>query len=243
MYRFFCRREDAGADTIIVRDPGEVRHMKNVLRLQPGDEVTVFDEEGTAYGAAILDFTTAGARLAVKTRTAYAPRFPRLTVACALAKNAKMDDIVDKLTQLGVERIIPLNTGRVIVKWDARKASAHHKRWQMIASGACKQSGCGRVPFVDPVRTFTEVITRAADFDAVLIPTLEGDRAGLGTIMNGRAYKNILVCIGPEGDFTPQEISRAREAGCIPVTLGRNVLRVDTAAVAVAAVIMLASDT
>ncbi len=241
MHRFFCSKKAVTGNTIIINDTQELRHMKNVLRLKEGDDVVAFDEEGTSYPASIMDISAGSATLAVKERIPYTSSGIRLNVACALAKNARMDDIVDKLTQLGVERIIPMKTQRVIVKWDAKKEAAHHKRWQAIAVGASKQSGCGRVPLVDPVRTFQEVVGEAAHFDCALIPTLAGDRTSLKDSIGARHSGSILILIGPEGDFTPEEVEEALKAGCRPVTLGPYVLRVDTAAIAVAAFIMFSA--
>ncbi|PIP18804.1 MAG: 16S rRNA methyltransferase [Candidatus Omnitrophica bacterium CG23_combo_of_CG06-09_8_20_14_all_41_10] len=167
----------------------------------------------------------------------------RLTIACAIPKKSKFDDIVDKLTQLGVYRIIPLKTERVVVKLDKRKEELRSKRWNRIALSASQQSQRNNIPVVEPVQKFKDVLVRSKDFDLKLIPTLAGQRKSLPeVILSLLPMAKILVLIGPEGDFSDGEIKLALENGFIPVTLGDLVLRVDTAAIAVVSFIRLYGD-
>jgi 16S rRNA (uracil1498-N3)-methyltransferase len=154
-----------------------------------------------------------------------------------------MDDIIDKLTQVGVDRIIPMLTRRVIIKLDKERAGLRLARWQKLALAASGQSQRDSLPEICEFRKFSEVVAGSGEYDLKLIPALIGERRHLKEILGQGIYKNILVLIGPEGDFTPQELQAALEEGFIPVTLGERVLRVDTAAVAVAAFIKLIQGT
>jgi 16S rRNA (uracil1498-N3)-methyltransferase len=150
-----------------------------------------------------------------------------------------MDDIIDKLTQLGVDRIIPLETERVIVKWDKNQRVRHLERFQKIALNASQQSQRKALPVIEPIKDIKEVISTAAGYDLKLIPHLMGERKTLKEIFIKNRPKNILVLIGPEGDFSSAEVALAKRAGFIPVSLGDLVLRVETAAVAIASFIRL----
>jgi len=227
-----------------MEDEEQVHHLKNVLRLKAQEPVAVFDEAGNEYNCSILKIGE-NITLRIKSR-----RIPgelnvklRLTIACAIPKKSKFDDIVDKLTQLGVYRIIPLKTERVVVKLDKRKEELRSKRWNRIALSASQQSQRNNIPVVEPVQKFKDVLVRSKDFDLKLIPTLAGQRKSLPeVILSLLPMAKILVLIGPEGDFSDGEIKLALENGFIPVTLGDLVLRVDTAAIAVVSFIRLYGD-
>jgi len=163
----------------------------------------------------------------------------KITIACAIPKKSKMEDIIDKLTQLGVDRIIPIKTAHTVVKLDSYKEAMRHKRWEKVAQSASEQSQRNDLALIDQIRDIKEVILNSKEFDLKLIPTLIGKRKSLREISLNSKYKNILVLIGPEGDFTEAEVQLAIKAGFIPVTLGDLVLRVETAAVAVASYITL----
>jgi len=146
------------------------------------------------------------------------------------------------LTQLGVSKIIPLDTERVVVRLGQEKSKARLERWKKVAVSAAQQSQRSDIPLIEPVSKLKGVLAKAADYDLKLIPTLEcPGRKSLKEVFLKAEPKNILVLIGPEGDFSPAEVKAALKAGCIPVTLGDLVLRVETAAVAVAAFIRLGS--
>ncbi|MBU1727106.1 MAG: RNA methyltransferase, partial [Candidatus Omnitrophica bacterium] len=176
--------------------------------------------------------------LGVLRKKSRAPAKIRLTIACALPKKAKFDDIVDKLTQLGVDGIIPLNTKRVIVKIDKKKEVVRLERWRKIAMSAAKQSQRASVPVVGHLKSIEEVL-KEGDYDLKLIPHLSGKRRSLKEAIEKASPKNILILIGPEGDFTDEEVALAVKYGCVPVSLGELVLRVDTAAIAVASFVRL----
>jgi 16S rRNA (uracil1498-N3)-methyltransferase len=138
---------------------------------------------------------------------------------------------------LGVTHIIPMQTERVVVKPDAAGAEARLKRWRKIAGNAARQSQRSNIPDVEVITRFEDVILNSQKHDLKLIPHLSGDRKLIKDVMAEDKLKDIILLIGPEGDFTPAEVELALHNGFIPVSLGDTVLRVATAAIAAAAYI------
>lgn len=173
-----------------------------------------------------------------------------LTLACALPKKVKMDYIIEKTVELGVDRIIPLRTERTIVEYSSLKAKEKLKRWQAIALEASKQCGRIKLPEIEPVTLFRDAVSKIKEYDLALIANLEADNQDLKAVMSNfsrcggiplKAGKgqSIIIFIGPEGDFSPREIKLAEENGCSGVSLGDLVLKVDTAAISVIAFLRL----
>lgn len=240
MRRFFSNSRNISGRSIIINDKEQVHHIKDVLRLVPGDKVIVFDEKGREYSSIIEKISPAGVLFRIKKmQKSSSCRGSRLVIACAIPKGQKMDDIVDKLSQLGVDRLVPLLTERVVVRLDEPKQILRKARWEKIALSSAKQSQRNTVMTVDSIKDMEGALSQAQNFDLKLIPHLTGKRRTLKEIFNRCRPKNILVFIGPEGDFSPAELKLARQAGCIPVSLGELVLRVDTAAISVASFIRL----
>ncbi len=240
MHRFYIGKE-IDEDNLSISDAEQFHHIKDVLRLKVNDEVIVFDNRGNEYICAITELNKKQAMLAIKARKRAGTKKIKITVACAIPKKAKMDEIIDNLTQLGVDSIIPMETKRVIIKLDDSKREAKLQRWRRIAQSAAEQSQRNTVPIVEPVTGIESVITHSQDFDLKLIPTLAGERKPIREAITESRPSHILVLIGPEGDFTPEEIRRAENAGFVPVSLGESVLRVGTAAAAVVSYIRLSS--
>jgi 16S rRNA (uracil1498-N3)-methyltransferase len=240
MQRFFSYLKNISGGKIIISDRQQFHHIKDVLRLKEKEKVIVFDEKGNEYGAEIQKISAQSIILEIKDKSAYKTgRGFKLTVACAIPKKSRMDDIIDKLTQLGVERIIPLKTERVIAKLDKHKERLRNERWKRIAVSAAQQSQRNTLPVIEPIKDIKEVLSSSGDFDLKLIPTLAGERKALRDVFSGLKAGRVLVLIGPEGDFTDEEVGLAVKSGCIPVSLGDAVLRVETAALAVASFIRL----
>lgn len=261
MNRFFIAKINPLDKYITLNDPAEVHHLKNVLRIRPQEKAAVFDSLGNEYIVLVSEIGAKAVKLELKEKKSSEDSGIKITVACAIPKNVKMDDIVDKLTQLGVECIIPLETERVIVRLDKQKKLERLRRWEKISLSALKQSQRSKFVLIKPISKFDDVVSTAGSFDLKLIPTLEGERKTLKSIFEGLAkkinpstelridteprrrrgecIKTVMVLIGPEGDFTAAEAALAKEAGFLPVDLGRGVLRVDTAAIAVVSFIKL----
>jgi 16S rRNA (uracil1498-N3)-methyltransferase len=241
MHRFYCLYKSICADKIMIADKGRVHKLRRVLRLQPKDEIVVFDGKGNEYLCRIERIFKKEVLLHIKSRRNYTAIGIRLSLACAIPKKAKMDDIIDKLTQIGVDRIIPLETERTIVKWQDRQKDSHLRRWQEIAVAASEQSGRSYLPAVEQIKdinTFLSDASGLANYDLKIIPTLSGRRQNLKEVLKAD-FKSALVLIGPEGDFSPSEVILAKRLGFVPVSLGNLVLRVDTAAIVVSSFIKL----
>ncbi|MFH0855048.1 MAG: RsmE family RNA methyltransferase [Candidatus Omnitrophota bacterium] len=266
MNKFFCKDSDMQEDKINISNKEDVHHIKNVLRLKQGGKVEVSDESGNVYACEIFRIDD-NVHLVVKNKICSTgiDRGIELTVAVAIPKKAKIDDIIDKLVQLGVRRVIPLKTERVIVKLDKQKEADRFLRWKKIALCAAKQCKRSDLAVIEPVRSFKDVVADSSRFDLKLIPYLGGERRTLRDVLakgdvstflepgarkvettpfalksrNVPLFSKVMVLIGPEGDFSEEEVQLALSAGFIPVTLGSLVLRVDTAAIAVAGFIRL----
>lgn len=239
MHRIFIPKNSISGDRIAVTDKGEIHHLRDVLRVRCNEAVVVFDEEGTEYSC-LVESIGRTVSLGIRSRKHYGRLScqGQLTVACAIPRQSRMDDIVDKLTQLGVDRIIPLVTSRVMVRLDAQKRLERQERWKKVAIAAAKQSQRRNLPDVWMPVSLEELLKVSKEYGLRLIATLGVSCCRpLRDVLEQSGNKSILVLIGPEGDFTQGEIREAKKAGCIPVSLGATTLRVDTAAIAVSAFI------
>ena len=241
MNRFYVEKINLFEEYILLDDPVQLHHLRDVLRIKPLEKVAIFDNSGNEYIVLVSEIGPLSAKLELIEKKLHDHSGIKITIACAIPKKVKMDDIVDKLTQLGVECIIGLQTERVIVKLDRQKKLGRLERWKKIALSAVKQSGRSKLPVIKPISELKDVIQSAHDFDLKLIPTLEGKRKTLKGIFNNvsKEINTVIILIGPEGDFTPNEVALAESAGFLPISLGAQVLRVDTAAIAAVSFIKL----
>lgn len=241
MHRLYCPSQNISGNKIVIDNKDQVHHAKNVLRLTVNEGVVIFDDKGNEYRSILEKSLPKSMIFKIKDEKnpILRPSKVKITVACAIPKDSRMDEIIDKLTQLGVERIIPLETERVIVKLDKHKGILRQERWKKIAFNASLQSQRNTLPILEPIKNIKQLLSDAGSFDLKLIPTLIEERKPLKEILEKSKPRNILVIIGPEGDFTTEEVNSAIKMGCIPVSLGDLVLRVETAAVAVVSFIRL----
>jgi 16S rRNA (uracil1498-N3)-methyltransferase len=241
MNRFYITSKIEG-DSLTINDNNQLHHIKDVLRLKVNDKVTVFDNTGNEYLCSVAELGNKQVILGVRDKKPAKRTRTRLTVACAIPKKAKMDEIIDKLTQLGVDIIIPLETERVLVRMDTETKKARLKRWQKIAQSAAEQSQRATVPLVEAIETMKEVLVLSRNFNLKLIATLSGERKHVRKVISEAKPGSILILIGPEGDFTRGEVELATNVGFVPVSLGDYVLRVDTAAISLVSYIKLSLD-
>jgi 16S rRNA (uracil1498-N3)-methyltransferase len=224
----------------------ESRHLREVLRLKAGDEAYVFDGEGAEYRCVVADAgrgLSGPARLDVRERVAPArAESPlRLRLAVALLKGDKFDLVVQKATELGVARIVPVATTRASVRLrDAGDATRRLQRWQRLAIEAAKQSGRARVPALCAPVSFTglmEELSPAAEARCLIFAERGGRRLS-ETIAAWRARPaELTALVGPEGGWEDGEIMQATAAGCEAVTLGGRILRAETAAIVITALL------
>ncbi len=242
MNRAYCPGLKIVDGRFAISDQEQLHHLRDVLRVSEGDELVIFDGAGQQYRVSVSAVSAVSVGVRVIEQLKPSGRAVReLAVACAIPKQTKMDDVIDKLTQLGVQRIIPMITERVIVRLDDKKAAQRQARWEKIALSAVKQSQRNALPVVEKVMDFSQVLVEAQRYPLKLIPALIGERVLLKDACAGAAAGPALVLIGPEGDFSPEELDAALKKGFLPVSLGETVLRVDTAAIAAAAYIMFSS--
>jgi 16S rRNA (uracil1498-N3)-methyltransferase len=228
MHRFFLDRIDLKINKAFI-SADQAKHAYKVLRLKKNDLVIAFDGKGNQYSGFLESIDSSEAVIAIQNSTHFEPQIPKITLAAAIPKQSKFDAIVDKATQLGVEMVIPLLSERTIVKTGFSKQEDKIKRWQKIAIEAAKQSGCLYVPQIAPLHKFTQIVSKADKFDLCLIAALDKDVVSIKDVLKNRRPNSILVLIGPEGDFTAQEVAVARDNRAFAVSLGINVLRCETA--------------
>jgi 16S rRNA (uracil1498-N3)-methyltransferase len=238
MHRFYI--DHVQGEKVSLTDTEQLHHLKDVLRLKVNDEVSIFDGEGNDYAGVITGIGKRQVEIKVKQVRSANKMSIKLTVACAIPKGSRMDEVIDYLTQLGVERIIPMRTERVVVKLDSAKTEARLKRWQKIAQSAAQQSQRSSIPVIEAAARFEDVILNSQDYDLKLIPNLSGERKPIKEVVAETRPKDVIVLVGPEGDFTAEEVGLALSQGFIGVSLGDTVLRVATAAIAVASYIKFA---
>lgn len=243
MHRFFVKRENIENDNITVEGE-DVQHISKVLRLQAGDRIVLCDGEGTDYLASIESMDKHSIRTAIIDKEASKGE-PNIDVVLyqGIPKSTKMDLIIQKCTEMGIKRIVPVSTVRTVVKLESEKDEKKKvERWIKIAEEAAKQSGRGIIPAISMPMTLTEALKDAAKLDTVIVPyELEGSLAVKEALRNGNG-SSIGFFIGPEGGFECTEIEKAKGVGAVPVTLGSRILRTETAGVAVLTCIMYEYD-
>ena len=232
MHRFFVEEPAMGANSITITG-GDVNHIKNVLRMSVGEKICVINgQNNKEYYCEI----TALGNNAVDTRICEIRESDQelaneIVLFQGLPKSDKMELIIQKAVELGVHTIVPVSTDRTVVKLDAKKEANKRKRWMSISESAAKQSGRLRIPEVTQVVSFREALEMAGKMDVRLIPyELAEGMEKTREIMSGiQPGQSVAVFIGPEGGFESSEIEKAREIGVQSITLGKRILRTETA--------------
>ncbi len=240
MPRFFVNPSQVGEDSIIIQG-NDVNHIRNVLRMRPGDELSLSDGQGTDYFCRIQSMERDEICLSIENSWKSYVELPvRLYLFQGLPKGEKMELIIQKAVELGAYEIIPVRTNRAIVKLDAKKEAKKIARWQQIAESGAKQSGRGMIPAVKPVMGLAEALAYAKSLDGILIPyeKAEGIKKTREIIAGLKGKKSVGIFIGPEGGFDGAEVEAAMAAGAVPVTLGRRILRTETAGLTMLSILM-----
>jgi len=218
----------------------DARHIKNVLRLGSGDHLGIFDGAGGGYEARITELTSTGVEVMVTAKCAEksAPKI-HLEILQALLKDRKMDGMVRQLTELGVSRFVPFISSRSIPKLDKKRIHARTQRWEKITKESLKQCRRGYTMEIQDVIPFQTMLDHVAHSDLALVFWEEATTLIPSIIdtVNTTAVKRIAAILGPEGGFTPEEIKMAEAAGCSTVSLGPRILRAETAAISVSALL------
>ena len=217
----------------------EQKHITTVLRMQHGDQVRFLDGNGNYY-TAILQCVNEKNLVAQIINQGFNPqKLPSITLFQGLTKSSKMDLVMQKATEIGVDQIVPMITDRSIINL---KPSAHiqkHARWQRIAHEATKQCKRLRLPDILQPKSFTDCSLLFGDFDeTIILYEHETVRSIKSVLRDFSSLDSVAVVIGPEGGFTNKENETALAENCIPATLGTNILRAETAAVVAVALVV-----
>lgn len=246
MPRFFVSPESVSGDTISVSE-GDYNHIRNVLRMRVGDSLTVCDGQGWDYACAIEDFDNGVCHLHINERIPSAVELPvEITLYQGFPKKDKMELILQKSVELGAVRIVPVLCERTIVKLeDPKKEQRKTERFRAIAESAAKQCGRGILPEVTEPMRFAEAVGDAkARGCCILLPyeNAIGMKATKEAFDEAMKVRRIAVFIGPEGGFARDEVELAEKAGARTISLGRRILRTETAGLAVLSALMLRAE-
>lgn len=221
--------------------PAEQGHrVKSVLRLKVGDAVVVFDGLGKEYQVTLVDVKKKIIRASIESMTEI-NRDAKLeiTLVQGLPKSEKMDYIVQKTTELGVKRIIPVITARVVLQLTPRKAQIREERWRKIAISATEQSGRTIIPKIDSVSTFEKGLVESKSCDLRLFFWEEERNISLKSVLNKiNQLASVAVIIGPEGGFTKEEAALAKQTEATSVSLGSRLLRTETVPIAALSILL-----
>jgi 16S rRNA (uracil1498-N3)-methyltransferase len=235
MHRFYLSPEQCQGDFLTLTG-SEAHHALKVLRIQPGARVIVLNGIGAQFLCEVTGVKRGQAALSVLERQAIAPLPYQLTLAQALPKGKLFDSIVQKATELGATEIVPLLTERVVAHLDSKDQAQKLHKWQAVAIEALKQCGSAWLPRLTPPLAPQQLVKRASEFELGFVGSLQAGaqhpRHYLKAFQSeqGRLPRSVCVWIGPEGDFTSEELKLIRSSGACPITLGPLVLRTETAA-------------
>ncbi len=231
MARFFVPRKNI-TDQRATVEGLELDHLRKVLRLGPGDSIIVFDDAGWEHEAVIRTLSAQTAQIEILRSFQAERESPlRFILAVGLTKGEKIDFVVEKATELGVQAIVPFVSAYTVPKLDQRKIEKRGERWQKIALAAAKQCGRTRIPEIFPLVNFENMVQQTAGPLNLLFWEKEAHQTLKQVHATDPEARSILLVIGPEGGLSDQEADLAQRHGFKPIRLGRRILRAETAAV------------
>ncbi len=233
MPRFYIAPHAWNPDRLSL-DGGEAHHATDVLRMKTGERVTVFNGEGAEAEAEVVKASRQNVELRRIGVQATPPLGCRITLAQAVPKGKNMELIIEKATELGAAAIAPLLSERTVIRGSEDEHVRKQHKWQRVAVEACKQCGQNWLPKVHVPRSPKAFFESGERYDLMLIASLQSDARPLKQVLaefGAKRPASVLILVGPEGDFTPAELSLAKSAGCRPITLGPIILRTETAAI------------
>lgn len=236
MHRFYIAAENWNLDSLQL-DEAESHHALDVLRLKQGDRTVVFNGRGVEATVEIAGIRKNGVDLRRVQHAKFEPLACRITLAQAIPKGKAMELIVQKATELGVAAIAPLLSERTVIQYAEGEIEKKREKWQAVAIEAAKQCGQNWLPAIERPQSLKDFFNAGARYDLTLIASLQPDSQHFKMVfaehlaVHKKKPADVLILVGPEGDFTPAEIALAKSLGCRPITLGPIVLRTETAAI------------
>jgi len=240
MYRFFVREDQIGEETITIYG-ADVNHIKNVLRMRVGEELLISASTEKEYHCKISELSKEEVICEITDIDGESKELPsKIYLFQGLPKSEKMELIIQKAVELGAFAIVPVEMKRCVVKLEEKKKDTRQKRWQAIAESAAKQAKRSIIPEVMPVMTYKQALAFAKQLDVILLPYEEAEnmqmtRDVFSAIKKGQS---IGIFIGPEGGFAPSEVEDAVAAQAKSITLGKRILRTETAGMTVLSILM-----
>jgi 16S rRNA (uracil1498-N3)-methyltransferase len=236
MHRFYLPPGHCAGDALRL-EGREAHHALHVLRLERGELITVLDGVGNEFLCAVKNSSRDAVTLSVSLKNFTPPLPCSITLLQAVPKGKIIESIIQKAVELGARRIVPLLTGRVVTQLDDENAENKRDKWQQVAIESIKQCGAAWLPKIEAPMTIEQFLAREEKFDLSLVGSLQAERRHPRECFrafeakHGHLPQSIGVWIGPEGDFTFDELKAIQAGGALPISLGRLVLRVETAAI------------
>lgn len=240
MYQFFVEEEQIGREFITITG-ADANHIKNALRMKTGEKIRVSSREGGDFFCQISEIAEDFIQADILQEQAATTELPgKVYLFQGIPKGDRMEHVVEKAVELGVYEIIPVSMRYCVVKLDEKRQQAKLKKWQSLSEAAAKQSKRSRIPNIHPIMSYREALKYACQADLCLVPYeneegMAGTKAALEAL---RGKKSVSIIIGPEGGFAPEEIEAVRNQANV-ISLGRRILRTDTAAITAMALVMM----
>lgn len=243
MFNFFCDKESRQENCYYITG-NDFNHIKNVLRMNVGDRFLVSNGQSSDL-CKISHFLSDTVIAEIIEKNYQSTSLPiEIYLFQGLPKSDKLELIIQKAVELGVTEIIPTEMEHCVVKLDTKKKASKTERWQAIAESAAKQSKCNKIPKVSEPISFRDALKKAESLDLLLVPY--ENELGMSATKNAlnkiKSDMKIGVIIGPEGGFSPKEIEKASKSGGEIISLGKRILRTETAAITALSMLMLYSE-
>lgn len=238
LHRFFIESEQFDKEKPVISG-SDVNHISKVLRLRPGDLIEILDGNGRAAVASIDTINKKD--ISLKFIEEFTPKgepLLKVTLVQGLSKGEKMDLIVQKATELGVSKVIPMICHRSVVRLEGNKSESRQERWQRVAMEAAKQCRRAKIPKVSLPQSMAGVLEGIPEGTMAIMPWEGENKNTLEHVLSGNKTDNLYIFIGPEGGFEPFEVEQAVSKGISTVTLGSRILRTETAGLVCMSVVM-----
>lgn len=230
-FKCYYTGSNPSIEGLIQLDKNESHHL-SVLRAKKGDKIMLFNGTGTVWNGIILEANSKCSLIKITDLLHIPPPSCKVILAQAMPKAKGMEQIIQKATEIGISQIIPLKTTRTELKLDNERQDKRLQRWHTVAIEACKQSGNLLIPEIAHIQSFREFLESLKNTTSLkLIASLEHNAKTFKSYIQNTFPSSIIWLIGPEGDFTKDEYQMAQESGFMPVSLAKNVLRIETAVI------------